>query len=86
MRLITKNEMIKEAFLDELKREKIKFSVKERLGYEAFVGYMIEGTLEEIGNTINSIQSDEKEVIHQGFWDLRSRLITLLNILKMGKT
>ncbi len=36
MRLITKNEMIKEAFLDELKREKIKFSVKERLGYEGF--------------------------------------------------
>ena len=85
MRLITKNEMIKEAFLDELKREKIKFSVKERLGYEAFVSYMIEGTLEEIGNIINSIQSDEKEVIHQGFLGFKEQVNHALEHLKDGE-
>ena len=32
MRLVTKNEVIKDAFLNELKKEGIRFAVMERLG------------------------------------------------------
>ncbi|WP_457753233.1 hypothetical protein [Thermococcus sp.] len=43
MRFATKNEAVKDAFIDELKNSGIRFKVKERLSYETFIGYMIEG-------------------------------------------
>lgn len=86
MRLVTKNEVVKEAFLNELRKERIKFMVKERLGYEAFIGYMIEGTLDEIGTTINSFQGEEKEVLLQGFLNFKEQINHALEHLKEGES
>ncbi|HIH73394.1 MAG TPA: hypothetical protein HA300_08645, partial [Thermococcaceae archaeon] len=85
MRLVTKNEVVKEAFLNELKREGIKFAVMERLGYEAFIGYMIEGTLEEINNTISSFEGEEKEILLEGFLTFKEQINHALEHLKEGE-
>ncbi|USS40463.1 hypothetical protein NF865_09190 [Thermococcus aggregans] len=85
MRLVTKNEVVKDAFLNELKREGIKFAVTERLGYEAFIGYMIEGTLEEISNTLNSFEGEEKEILIEGFLAFKEQINHALEHLKEGE-
>ncbi|WP_042701485.1 hypothetical protein [Thermococcus sp. PK] len=85
MRLVTKNEVVKEAFLNELKREGIRFAVMERLGYEAFIGYMIEGTLEEINNTISSFEGEEKEILLEGFLTFKEQINHALEHLKEGE-
>ena len=43
MRLVTRNEVVKEAFLNELKREGIKFAVWEDLGLGDFLATGVEG-------------------------------------------
>lgn len=85
MRLVTKNEVVKEAFLNELKREGIRFAVMERLGYEAFIGYMIEGTLEEINNTISSFEGEEKGILLEGFLTFKEQINHALEHLKEGE-
>ncbi|AHF80679.1 hypothetical protein [Thermococcus paralvinellae] len=86
MRFTTKNEALKATFISELRANGIKFEVKERLGYETFIGYMIEGTLEEIRAQIETLSGEEKEVILRGFQSFKEQLIHALEHLKEGDT
>ncbi len=86
MRFTTKNEAVKNAFISELRADGIKFEVKERLGYETFIGYMIEGTLEEIKAQIDALSGEEREVILKGFQSFKEQLNHALEHLKEGDT
>ncbi|ALM75422.1 hypothetical protein [Thermococcus barophilus] len=86
MRFATKNEAVKDAFINELKNSGIRFKVKERLSYETFIGYMIEGTLEEIRAQIDALSGEEKEVILRGFQSFKEQILHALEHLKEGET
>ncbi|NJE08623.1 hypothetical protein E3E31_08840 [Thermococcus sp. M39] len=86
MRFTTKNEALKATFISELRANGIKFEVKERLGYETFIGYMIDGTLEEIRAQIETLSGEEKEVILRGFQSFKEQLNHALEHLKEGDT
>ncbi|HDZ35770.1 MAG TPA: hypothetical protein ENH81_02500 [Thermococcus sp.] len=85
MRFVTKSEAVKKAFLEDLKREGIKFELNERLGYEAFVGYLLEGTLEEISAQIDVIEGADREALKEGFVSFRESLNHILEHIKVGE-
>ncbi len=86
MRFITKNEAVKEAFVSELKAAGIAFGIRERAGYDAFVGYSIEGTLDEIGAKIQAIadEAGDREAIMGGFLAFKEQLTHILEHLREG--
>lgn len=86
MRFITKNEAVKEAFVSELKAAGIAFGIRERAGYDAFVGYSIEGTLDEIGAKIQAIadEAGDREAIMGGFLAFKEQLTHILGHLREG--
>jgi len=85
MRLVTKNEAVKRALIEELRKEGINFEVRSREGYEAFVGYMIEGTLREIEETIGTLKGADVEAIEEGFLSFKESLNHVLEHLKAGE-
>jgi len=85
MRLVTKNEAVKRALIEELRREEIRFELRSREGYEAFVGYLIEGTLEEIEEKIGSLEGADVEAIREGFLSFKESLNHILEHLKAGE-
>ncbi|MDV3103195.1 hypothetical protein [Thermococcus waiotapuensis] len=85
MRVATKSPAIKEALLSEFKGKGISFETRERQSYEAFVGYAIEGTLEEIRAKIEAMESVEKEEILKGFNAFKENLDHLSDHLKEGE-
>ncbi len=85
MRFEVKGESVKEAFLRELKEAGVKFEIREVLGYESFVGYMMEGTLEEIRAQIEVFDAGDREAIMEGFTAFRDSLFHLLEHLKNGE-
>ena len=84
MRLVTKSPHVKEALTGELKEKGIHFSIVERQSHETFVGYMIEGTLDEIRAKIDALGSAEKEAILEGFVSFRESINHVLDHLKAG--
>jgi len=85
LRFEVKGESVKEAFLRELKEAGVKFEIREVLGYESFVGYMMEGTLEEIRAQIEVFDAGDREAIMEGFTAFRDSLFHLLEHLKNGE-
>ncbi|ASJ07548.1 hypothetical protein [Thermococcus pacificus] len=85
MRFVTKNEAVKRSFLEDLKREGIKFELNERLSYESFVGYMLEGTLEEIRAQIEVMEGADKEALIEGFTSFKESLNHILEHIKVGE-
>ncbi len=85
MRFVTKSESLRKAFFQDLKAEGIKFDVSERLSYESFVGYMLEGTVSEIQSRIETFDAGDKEAIMEGFISFRESLNHLLEHLKVGE-
>ncbi|AFL95758.1 hypothetical protein CL1_1561 [Thermococcus cleftensis] len=85
MRFVTKNEAVKRSFLEDLKREGIRFELNERLGYESFVGYMLEGTLEEIRSQIDVMEGADREALLEGFTSFRESLNHILEHIKVGE-
>ncbi|WP_297470545.1 hypothetical protein [Thermococcus sp.] len=85
MRLVTKNEAVKRALIEELRKEGIKFEVHSREGYEAFVGYLIEGTLREIEEKIENLEGADIEAIKEGFLSFKESLNHILEHLKAGE-
>lgn len=85
MRFVTKNEAIRRAFLADLKREGIKFELHERLSYESFAGYLLEGTLEEIGAKIEVLNGADREALKEGFLSFKESLNHLLEHIKVGE-
>ncbi|AIU70872.1 hypothetical protein TEU_11310 [Thermococcus eurythermalis] len=85
MRLVTKNEAVKRALIEELRKEGVRFEVRSREGYEAFVGYAIEGTLKEIEEKIESLEGADVEAIKEGFLSFRESLNHVLEHLKAGE-
>jgi len=85
MRFITKSEAVKKAFMSDLKENGIKFELHERLGYESFVGYMLEGTLEEIEASIKAFDAGDIEAIMEGFVAFRESLNHIIEHLKVGE-
>ncbi|WP_258083930.1 hypothetical protein [Thermococcus thermotolerans] len=85
MRLVTKNEAVRKSFLEDLRKEGIKFELHERLGYEAFVGYLLEGTLEEISAQIDVIEGADREALKEGFLSFRESLNHILEHIKVGE-
>ncbi|WP_297521238.1 hypothetical protein [Thermococcus sp.] len=85
MRFVTKNEAVKRSFLEDLKREGIKFELGERLSYETFVGYMLEGTLEEIRAQIDVMEGADKEALMEGFTSFKESLNHILEHIKVGE-
>ncbi len=85
MRLVTKSESVKRALIEELRKEGIRFEVRSREGYEAFVGYLIEGTLKEIEEKIENLEGADVEAIKEGFLSFRESLNHLIEHLKAGE-
>ena len=85
MRFKVKGERVKDAFLKDLKEEGIKFELREALGYESFVGYMLEGTLEEIRSQIEVFEAGDREAIMEGFRSFRESLMHIIEHLKAGE-
>jgi len=87
MRFVTKSEAIRDAFISELKTAGILFEVREKLGYEAFVGYSLEGTLEEIGAKIQAMDAEvgDKDSIMEGFLTFKEQLAHVLKHLRGGE-
>lgn len=85
MRFVTKSEEVRRALLEGLKKAGIKFELSERPGYEAFVGYMLEGTLEEIGAQIGVIEGADRDALKEGFLSFKESLNHLLEHLKVGE-
>jgi len=80
MRLVA-NESNGRALLEELRAEGIAFELRQREGYEAFVGYLIEGTLEEIGKRVEELGID---AVKEGYEAFRGSLEHLLEHLREG--
>jgi hypothetical protein len=85
MRFVTKNEAVREAFLNDLKGEGIKFEVHERLSHEGFVGYALEGTLEEIKGKIDSMEGVDRAALLEGFASFKESLNHILEHIKVGE-
>ncbi|WP_297436048.1 hypothetical protein [Thermococcus sp.] len=85
MRFVVKSESLRKALLQDLRAEGIKFEVSERLGYESFVGYMLEGTVSEIQSRIETFDAGDKEAIMEGFISFRESLNHLLEHIKVGE-
>ncbi len=85
MRFVVKSESLRKALLQDLRAEGIKFEVSERLGYESFVGYMLEGTVSEIQSRIKTFDAGDKEAIMEGFISFRESLNHLLEHIKVGE-
>ena len=85
MRFVTKNEAVKRSFLEDLKREGIKFELNERLSYESFVGYMLEGTLDEIRAQIDVMEGADREALIEGFTSFKESLNHILEHIKVGE-
>ncbi len=85
LRFTVKGERIKDAFLKELKDAGIKFEVREMLGYENFVGYMLEGTLDQIRSQIEVFDAGDKEAIMEGFTSFRESLMHIIEHIKVGE-
>lgn len=85
MRFVVKDESTKRAFLEELKTGRINYEVREELGYESFIGYVIEGTSEEIKETIERIEGEQKGIILQGFTTFKEQFLHGLEHLKKGE-
>ncbi|AIF69661.1 hypothetical protein PAP_06320 [Palaeococcus pacificus DY20341] len=85
MRFVMKDEAIKRAFLGELREKGIKYEIREELGYETFIGYVIEGTFEEIRAIIETLGDEEKDVILQGFQTFKEQFLHVLEHLKEGE-
>lgn len=87
MRFVTKSEAIRDAFISELRGEGIAFEVKEKLGYDAFVGYTLEGTLDEIGAKIQAMEDEigDKDAIMAGFLTFKEQLAHVLEHLRKGE-
>lgn len=84
MRVVTKSPTVREALTAELRKEGIRFELTERSSYETFVGYVIEGTLDEIRAKIDALESAEKEAIMEGFTSFKESLMHVLDHLKAG--
>lgn len=85
MRLVTKSEAVRKALTEELKREGIHFELHERPGFESFVGYMVEGTLKEIENTISRLEGADVEALKEGFISFKESLNHVVEHLKAGE-
>ncbi|WP_456394198.1 hypothetical protein [Thermococcus sp.] len=87
MRFITKSEAIKDAFISELRAGGISFDVKARPGYDAFVGYSLEGTLDEIGAKIQAMDGGvvDRELIMEGFLTFKEEIARMLERLRDGE-
>jgi len=85
MRLVTKSEAVRKALIEELRKEGIRFEVHSRGGYESFVGYLIEGTLKEIEEKIETLEGADVEAIRKGFLSFKESLNHVLGHLKAGE-
>ncbi|NJF24802.1 hypothetical protein [Thermococcus sp. Bubb.Bath] len=84
MRLTTKNIAVKEALTRELKGAGIKFEMKSRPSYEAFVGYFVEGTLDEIGTILKALDGVDSAALMEGYNSFKESLYHILEHLKEG--
>lgn len=85
MRFVIKDGETKKRFLEELRTSGIRYSLREELGYETFIGYVIEGTLEEIRAIIGTLTDDSKEVLLQGYENFKESLLHAVEHLKEGE-
>jgi hypothetical protein len=85
MRLVTKSETIKRALADEPRKEGIRFELRSRPGFEGFVGYVVEETLEEIERTIENLEGADVEALKEGFLSFRESLNHVVEHLKAGE-
>ncbi|WP_367883475.1 hypothetical protein [Thermococcus peptonophilus] len=85
MRLIVRGKHIRDSLAAELRKEGIKFEVRERLGYDGFIGYMLTGTIDEIEKTIESIEGVDKEALREGFISFKESVSHILEHLKVGE-
>lgn len=86
MRISTKSPALKDILLKELREKGISFEIHEKQSYEAFVGYALEGTLEEIRAKIEALESVEKEALLEGFNAFKESIDHILDHLKTGET
>jgi DNA-binding transcriptional ArsR family regulator len=85
MRLTLKSRSLRDSFADALRREGIRFEVRERVGYEGFVGYMLTGTLDEIEKAVEEIGGVDREALREGFAAFRESVLHVLEGLKAGE-
>ncbi|MCD6372091.1 MAG: hypothetical protein J7L37_00845 [Thermococcus sp.] len=85
LRFTVKGERAKDLFLRDLREAGIKFEIHEKLGYEAFVGYILEGTLEEISAQIDVMEGADREALKEGFVSFRESLNHILEHIKVGE-
>lgn len=85
MRLIVRGKHIRDSLAAELRKEGIKFEVRERLGYDGFIGYMLTGTLDEIEKVIESIEGVDRDALREGFISFRESVSHILEHLKVGE-
>ena len=86
MRLTTKSPTVREAFSADLRGTGVSFSVVERQSHETFVGYVIEGTLEEIRAKIDAMEGVDKEALVEGFESFKASVEHILDHLKAGES
>ncbi|WP_048151980.1 hypothetical protein [Palaeococcus ferrophilus] len=86
MRFVIKDEETKRKFLEELRASGIRYSLREELGYETFIGYVIEGTLEEIRAIIDTLTEDAREVLIQGYESFKESVVHAAGHLKEGES
>lgn len=86
MRLIVRGKHIRDSLAAELRKEGIKFEVRERLGYDGFIGYMLTGTLDEIEKAVESIEGVDRDALREGFMSFKESVTHILEHLKVGKT
>jgi len=86
MRLSTKSPALRDAFSADLRGEGVDFKVVEKQSHETFVGYIIEGTLEEIRAKIEVMEGVDREALMEGFNSFRESINHILDHLKAGES
>jgi len=85
MRLVTKSEKVKERLSAELREKGISFEVKAYAGSESFIGYVIEGTLDEIKVTIEKMEGADRERLMEGYAGFREGVEHVVEHLRKGE-
>ncbi|MBP1912688.1 hypothetical protein [Thermococcus stetteri] len=85
MRLIVRGKHIRDSLAAELRKEGMRFEVREKLGYDGFIGYMLTGTLDEIEKAVESIGGVDKEALREGFISFKESVTHILEHLKVGE-
>lgn len=85
MRIVVKEGPLAEGLLKELRNSGIKFEIRTKTGHEGFIGYAIEGTLEEIEKTIENLEGVDVSLLKEGFLSFKESVLHIIEHLKAGE-